>query len=98
MSVQFQAIDSVKVVTTPGASDLDPFSPPSGFDGSKGEYRLMVVGRYRVPALRSYIQAQAKALEDGHNVIFEGPYKGEAADILEKIVASNLKQGVRRVG
>lgn len=98
MSAPSFAADQVKVVTTPGGSALDPFSPPSGFNGSKGDYRLMVVGRYRVPALRSYIQAQAKALEDGQNVIFEGPYMSEAADILEKIVASSLKQAVRRAG
>ncbi len=90
--------DPVKVVTTPGASDLDPFSPPGGFNGSRGEYRLMVVSRYRVPASRLYILAQARALEDGHNVLFEGPYMAEAADILERIVASNHKQGVRRAG
>jgi hypothetical protein len=57
-----------------------------------------LVSRYRVPASRRYIQAHAKALEDGHNVIFEGPYMMEAADILEKIVASDRKQEMKRAG
>jgi len=42
--------------------------------------------------------AHAKALQDGLNVIFEGPYIMEAADILEKIVASDRMQETKRAG
>ncbi|MNG06182.1 hypothetical protein D3C84_894090 [compost metagenome] len=98
MSVTSYLYDPVRVVTSPGANALDPFSPPSGFSGSAGDYRLLLVSRYRVPASRRYIMAHAKALQDGHNIIFEGPYIMEAADILEKIVASDRMQETKRAG
>lgn len=49
MSVTSYLYDPVRVVTSPGANALDPFSPPSGFSGSAGDYRLLLVSRYRVP-------------------------------------------------
>lgn len=77
--------DPLFVDTTPGASTLCPFSPPSDFGGGAGEYLSLLRLRYRDASYARYFRDRVQAMQDDVTVLFEGPFKTEALAVLAKI-------------
>lgn len=84
--------DPLTVVTTPGGNHLDPFSPPSDFQGGAGEYMLLMRRRYKNPEYSRYLRDHVVAYKAGSQLTFEGPFASEALLILARIEESSMKK------
>lgn len=79
--------------TTPGANS--PFAPPRGWKGNADDYMAFMRSRYATDFAskqQMYVVAYRMMSDRQIEIIYEGPFKNEAKNIMEAIVSGIRKK------